>query len=347
MPASRRLAVLIPIVGAMVLLYPSPGAAQIIPTACGGIATRHIARQYPSSPPEPLYEMWVETQRQPISLCIAEVQSEGWVAGFGGASIKRAFAHARVYKVQPVTKGQRSSYGRHWFIFAFIWFDQGMTAGSANIWVPVHTPQQDCASIGGEWNYELGICEAANTPIVVDAGNDGYRLTSATRGVQFDIDADGMPDQVAWTHPKGDEAFLVFDRNGNGKIDDGSELFGDATPVYAGMTEPRAANGFDALLALERADFGGLPDGVIDRNDAVFRDLYLWRDENHDGRSQPRELTPVSKTSIVGFGTVAKEKKRVDQHGNEFRLKGVLYVKRPNGKIKEQDVWDVWLRRES
>jgi hypothetical protein len=113
------------------------------------------------------------------------------------------------------------------------------------------------------------------------------------------------------------------------------------------MAEPRAANGFDALLALERAEFGGVADGIIDHHDAAFRDLYLWRDANHDGRSQPRELTPVSRTNIVGFGTVAKEKKRVDQHGNKFRLKGVIYVKLPNGKIKTQDVWDVWLRRES
>ena len=334
--------------GVAVLMAPSVGAAQSIPSACGPVQKNHVARQYPSIPPEPLYEMWVETIRDPVTICPAEVQSEGWVAGFGGAGVKRAVFNARMYKVEAVTPGNRSSYGRHWFIFAFGWFDQGMTARNAHISVPMHTPQQQCAAVGGTWNYELGICEVANSPIIVDVSNDGYRLTNARQGVPFDIDADGTPDQVAWTHPNGDEAFLVFDRNGNGRVDDGAELFGDATPMYASAAEPRAANGFDALLALERTEFGGgVPDGIIDRHDAVFRDLYLWHDANHDGRSQPRELTRVAHTDIVGFGTTAKEKKRVDEHGNEFRLKGVIYVKPRDGQIKTQDVWDIWLRRES
>lgn len=349
MSATRRLAGFVPLIALLFVLCPADAGAQSIPSSCGGVTTTHVARQYPLIPPEPLYEMWVETKREPITLCVGEVQAEGWVAGFGGASIKRAFSYARVYKVEAVTPGTRSSYGRHWFIFAFIWFNQGMTAGSAHIHVPPqHSPKYQCEAIGGTWNQTFGVCENANTPIIVDVGNDGYRLTDARRGVQFDINADGSPDQVAWTHPNGDDAFLVFDRNGNGRVDDGTELFGDASPIYASGSEPRAANGFDALLALERDDFGGgVPDGIIDHNDAAFEHLYLWHDENHDGKSQPRELTRVNRTNIVGFGTEAKEKKRVDKHGNEFRLKGVIYIKHRNGKIKTQDVWDIWLRRDS
>jgi hypothetical protein len=290
----------------------------------------------------------VETIRDVVTLCPAEVQSEGWILGFGGAGSKRAIFNARMYKVESVTPGNRSSYGRHWFIFAFMWFDRGMSSGTANIRVPMHTPQQQCAANGGTWNSQFGYCEIQNCPVIVDVGNDGYRLTSARKGVEFDLDADGETESVSWTHPNGDEAFLVFDRNGNGKVDDGSELFGDSTPMYAAYAEPRAANGFEALLALERSDFGGgVPDGIIDAQDAVFKDLYLWHDANHDGKSQQRELTRVIDTNIVGFGTAAKEKKRVDEHGNEFRLKGVLYVKNRSGKVKPQDVWDIWLRRVS
>ncbi len=56
-----------------------------------------------------------------------------------------------------------------------------------------------------------------------------YKLTSVENGVSFDIDADGTPQQTAWTAPEDDSAFLAIDRNGNGTIDDGSELFGDHT----------------------------------------------------------------------------------------------------------------------
>ena len=87
--------------------------------------------------------------------------------------------------------------------------------------------------MGGTWT---GVsCIMPNCPIIVDTANDGYHLTSVEDGVRFDLDADGTPELVAWTRPGSDDAFLAIDRNGNGRIDDGTELFGNHTPVYAGI----------------------------------------------------------------------------------------------------------------
>ena len=71
------------------------------------------------------------------------------------------------------------------------------------------------------------------SPIIVDTARDGYRLTSVANGVYFDVNADGTPERTAWTRRDSDDAFLAMDRNGNGRIDDGTELFGNYTPAYA------------------------------------------------------------------------------------------------------------------
>src|SRR5262249_51806607 len=67
------------------------------------------------------------------------------------------------------------------------------------------------------------------SPIIIDVDGSGFRLTNAAHGVQFDIFNNGTPVQVAWTATGSTNAFLVLDRNGNGKIDSGGELFGNVT----------------------------------------------------------------------------------------------------------------------
>ena len=78
-------------------------------------------------------------------------------------------------------------------------------------------------------------CCEFDSPIVIDTKGDGFDLTSAAEGVLFDFSGDGHKVQIAWTAPNSDDAWLVLDRNGNGKIDSAKEMFGNITdqPISA------------------------------------------------------------------------------------------------------------------
>lgn len=158
----------------------------------------------------------------------------------------------------------------------------------------------------------------------------GFALTAASDGVVFDIDADGDLDVVAWTRAGTRQAFLVLDRNADGVINDGAELFGDHTPMPDGT---RAANGFVALAAL---DSNG--DGVLTQDDQLWHDLRLWLDLDHDGVSQPNELHPVGSGSITALGLNYHWTGRRDGHGNLFRYQGQYWL---NGKPKQY--YDIYL----
>ncbi|HJX85032.1 MAG TPA: hypothetical protein VJ723_11865 [Candidatus Angelobacter sp.] len=156
------------------------------------------------------------------------------------------------------------------------------------------------------------------SPIIIDTEGEGFHLTSAANGVVFDIRADGHPLQIAWTDPKYHNAFLVLDRNGDGKISSGAELFGNFTI----QDRSRHANGFLALAEFDESDQGGNGDGVIDERDAVFSKLRLWIDENHDGISQPNELHKLSEFGIYSLTLSYFQSRRQDEFGNQFRYKG-------------------------
>lgn len=153
------------------------------------------------------------------------------------------------------------------------------------------------------------------TPIVIDMEGDGFRFTSLLQGTTFDLDVDGVAESSSWTHPQGDEVFLVLDRNGDGRISDGTELFGDSTPQPASP----AQNGFAALAVFDRSEQGGNGDGLISSADLVFASLRLWRDSNHDGVSQPAELQLLSWSRIRAIALDYVLSRRRDRHGNQLR----------------------------
>jgi LPXTG-motif cell wall-anchored protein len=155
--------------------------------------------------------------------------------------------------------------------------------------------------------------------VVVDVDGSGYRLTSAAGGVLFDFAGRGQLVRTAWTARGSTNAFLVLPRNG--RVDNGSELFGNLTP------QPRSArpNGFAALAVWDQPSHGGNGDGVIDKADAVWPRLRLWQDTDHDGTVQPRELRPLWAFGITGISVRYRAVGGADRYGNRYGYATAVY----------------------
>ncbi len=166
------------------------------------------------------------------------------------------------------------------------------------------------------------MCCCIWSPIIVDVAGNGFNFTNAVNGVIFEAGGVGIKNRVAWPAANSDDAWLALDRNGNGMIDTGLELFGNFTAqtVIAG----RERNGFLALAEFDKAINGGNTDGKIDNVDAIFPLLRLWQDINHNGISEASELTPLSPSGITGFDLKYKESKKTDSYGNEFKYRGKI-----------------------
>ncbi len=166
------------------------------------------------------------------------------------------------------------------------------------------------------------------SPILLDLDRNQFHLAGAGAPVSFDIDADGAPESITWTDLGTADAFLCFDRNGNGVIDDGSELFGNATPLENGDIAP---HGYVALAELDQNS-----DDWITSQDVVFAQLAVWVDSNHDGVSDPGEIVSLSEAGVQEIGLDFFVTRRQDQFGNRFYYNGRAWID-SNGHRKQ--IW--------
>jgi hypothetical protein len=118
-------------------------------------------------------------------------------------------------------------------------------------------------------------------PLVLDLAGNGFTTRGLDDAVRFDLTGDGRPESIS--APKGDDALLALDRNGNGRIDSGKELFGD---------QHGASNGFAEL-----SKYDDNRDGRIDQQDSVFEQLSLLRFDAQ-GRQQQQTLAEAGVSAI-------------------------------------------------
>ncbi|MCB1557220.1 MAG: hypothetical protein KDJ15_07915, partial [Alphaproteobacteria bacterium] len=149
---------------------------------------------------------------------------------------------------------------------------------------------------GTEVDFTDNIAEVC--PLVLDLNGDGVSLTNLNDGVRFDMTGDGVAEQTAWV--SGGDGLLVWDRNGDGQINDISELFGS-----------HDTDGFTILSA-----YDGNGDGVIDAQDDIWSGLMVWVDSSHDGVSQGGELESVMAHGIAAINLTTVQEQDHYLNGN-------------------------------
>ncbi len=160
-------------------------------------------------------------------------------------------------------------------------------------------------------------------PMIIELGDAATELTTAEEGVFFDIDAMGVPKKLGWTRQGSRDAFLAIDENHNGQIDNGAELVGGAFGPPDGFAFLAAYDGLTSLHAVNSSR-RVMADQVIDARDAVFQELILWTDLNHNGISEENELQSLAFAGISNIDLRSSMlADRADSRGNRFRRHAV------------------------
>lgn len=179
----------------------------------------------------------------------------------------------------------------------------------------------------------LDKAEQITSPIIIDMNGDGVNATKLAAGIHkaiyFDLDGNGFAEKTAWVDAY--DALLVLDKNGNGKIDNGTELFGNHSLDAEGKKS--FADGYAALAAYDENQ-----DGKIDAQDTVYAQLQIWRDMNQDGISETDELMSLAEAGIISIDLNAQILNERDAQGNLISHRGTVNFADGREAIAE-DIW--------
>lgn len=151
-----------------------------------------------------------------------------------------------------------------------------------------------------------GIGPWFGSPLALDLDGDGIETMSVNSGAHFDHNADGFAEATGWI--SSDDGLLAMDRDGDGIITSGRELFGSETVLSSGE---KAANGFAAL-----SEFDGNSDGSISDLDAAWANVKIWRDLNGNNRSDDGELIGLTEAGIATLNLSFLDSVTIDSAGN-------------------------------
>lgn len=186
------------------------------------------------------------------------------------------------------------------------------------------------------WNYTTctWYMNCPTSPLIVDTTGQGFKLSDPkTHCVTFDLEGTGHLDCWSWPEPGSGNAWLVYDRDGDGKIDSGQELFGTFTPHSdGGVPGNKSANGFLALAWYDQPAQGGNMDLILDERDKIWPKLKLWIDEhcyqtpNQPCSALPRELYTLESKGIRSISLVymTGSGSELDTYNNRFKYYAVL-----------------------
>jgi hypothetical protein len=163
----------------------------------------------------------------------------------------------------------------------------------------------------------------------------GIELRADDGLTSFDLSPaqDGAGTRTDW--PTAATPWLAFDRDGNGAIDSGRELFGAATLLEDGST---ADHGF---VALGELDTDG--DGVLDPGDPAFAELLAWADDDGDRRSDPSELTPIAALGVTAIDLRFDPSPICDDRGNCEIERSVMSWRTAGGAMRTGAAIDLHL----
>lgn len=203
---------------------------------------------------------------------------------------------------------------------------------------PVGNPPAQAPPLGCSWAWNSQTCVwyascTRTSPLIVDTTGAGFRLSDPkTHCILFDLAGNGDLECLSWPEPGSGNAWLVYDRDGDGKVDSGQELFGNFTPHSdGGIAGNKYSNGFLALAWYDQPAQGGNLDLILDQRDKIWPKLRLWIDEHcyktpdKPCSALPGELYTLSDKGIRSISLVyTSSKRKIDDYSNVFKYSAVV-----------------------
>ncbi|WP_438010674.1 calcium-binding protein [Sorangium sp. So ce321] len=193
------------------------------------------------------------------------------------------------------------------------------------------TYDYQCPFYDSAWYLNTDGCECV-TPLVLSFDNRSVEFTAGA-GAAFDLTGTGVCHASDW--PTSATPWLALDRDGDGVIRDGGELFGSATRLEGGGF---AKNGFEALRDLD-ADHNG----VFDKQDPAFARVVVWSDRNLDRTSEPSEIKPLEAIGLTSIDLHDSRDMRCDARGNCEGERSAFAFTDAAGTARRGTVIDVYM----